>query len=254
MYAQMSISYVNAYLHASAYICRRTHISITSLQKILVDTTKFPKMHVCARARHYYITFSFGLNVFIKNFSFSFRLTVLFLFSLKNGNIKYFGFSLEHLSICPVSGIILFELSRICWLWTITRFLKLFVSPMYNALHPRHSITYTTFFALQVMGALTLNILPFLKSNSVPSIKCEHNPQLDLPHFVTEFSQLSFKLNFAFVKILLRFCGCLLLLIICLSPSALFIVSLRNKIGRFFLISVKNSGLYGLNVETLGTF
>ena len=41
-----------------------------------------------------------------------------------------------------------------------------------------------------------------------------------------------------------------LLLIICLSPSALFIVSLRKKIGRFFLISVKISGLSGLNVKT----
>ena len=206
----MSISYVNAYLRASACICRRRHISIGSLQKILVVTTKFPKMHVCATARHYYITFSFGLNVFIKNFSFSFCLTVLFLFSLKNGK-KYFGFSLEHLSICPLSRIILFELSRICWLWTITRFLNLFFSPMFNSLHPRHSITYTTFLALQVMGALTLNILPFLKSNYVPSINCEHSPQLDRMHFITEFSQLLFKLNLAFVKILLRFCGCFLL-------------------------------------------
>ena len=171
---------------------------------------KFPKMHVCATARHYYITFSFGLNVFIKNFSFSFCLKVLFLFSLKNGK-KYFGFSLEHLSICPLSRIILFELSRICWLWTITRFLNLFFSPMFNSLHPRHSITYTTFLALQVMGALTLNILPFLKSNYVPSINCEHSPQLDRMHFITEFSQLLFKLNLAFGKILLRFCGCLLL-------------------------------------------
>ena len=192
-------------------------------------------MHVCATARHYYISFSFGLNVFIKNFSFSFRLTVLFLFSLKNGKIKYFGFSLEQLSICPLSGIILFELSRICWLWAITRFLKLFVFPMYNSLHPRHSITYTTFLTLQVMGALTLNILPFLKSNSVPSINCEHSPQLDRPHFVTEFSQLSFKINLAFVKILLRFCGCLLLLIICrhLMLFSLFRYGIKSE--NFFL-------------------
>ena len=149
-----------------AFVCtymHSRHISIRSLQKTLLVTTKFPKMHVCATARHYYITFSVGLNVFIKNFSFSFRLTVLFIFSLKNGKIKYFGFSLEQLSICPLSGIILSELSRICWLWTITRFLKLFVSPLYNLLHPRHCITYTKFLALQVMGALTLNILPFLK-------------------------------------------------------------------------------------------
>ena len=232
----MSKSYVNAYLRASACICRRTHISIRSLQKTLVVTTKFPKMHACATVRHYCITFSFGLNVFIKNFSFSFRLTVLFLFSLKNGKIKFFGFSLEHLSICPLGGIALFDLSRICWLWAITRFLKLFVSPMYNSLHSRHSITYTTFLALQVMGALTLNNLPFLKSNSVPSTYCEHSPQLDRPHFATEFSQLSIKVDLAFVKILLRFCCCLLLLIICLSPSALFIVLLRNEIARFFFL------------------
>ena len=73
----MPISYINAYLRASACMYMQTQAyKHKKSAKTLAVTTNFPKMHVCATARHNYITLSFGLNVFIKNFSFTFRLTV----------------------------------------------------------------------------------------------------------------------------------------------------------------------------------
>ena len=71
-----------------------------------------------------------GLYLRMKCFSFSFLSITLSVFILKKGKIKYFGSAFEQVAICPLTGIILKFSCLMCWLCSVTRFLRLLVSPM----------------------------------------------------------------------------------------------------------------------------
>ena len=77
-----------------------------------------------------YVELRSGLYLRMKCFSFSFLSITLSVFILKKGKIKYFGSAFEQVAICPLTGIILKFSCLMCWLCSVTRFLRLLVSPM----------------------------------------------------------------------------------------------------------------------------
>ena len=88
--------------------------------------------HLASPLYAFCIEFRSGLNLLIKCFSFSFLAIILseFILKLKKGNIKYLGSLSEQVAICPLTGIIWRFSCLMCWLCSVVRFLKLFVSPI----------------------------------------------------------------------------------------------------------------------------
>ena len=122
--------------------------------------------------------------------------------------------------------------------------------PMYTSLHLWHSITWTTFFELQLKSLFIMTVVFlsfFTKIKHFPSVIILHTPHLSILHFIIPCVMCSpneeevsiFFLRFWFVSgffITFVMSSISLILSLFLSSSRFFIISLYCFLGVFFIV------------------